>query len=476
MSRMDRGGEKNGMAETLTAPAGAGPAPSAGAEMGSRTTGASPTTGTSTLTDEQILGIDGGEMPGTREARTSQSDSEWSGDGEPTEETQPNDAARQDDEGRAEDARRERDGAQPQKGLTPEIREFFKTHPEIRDAYFRSQEYARLFPDFKTAEMVASHLAQYENAAELSEDLKGVADLKALDRMFYSGDAGQHGKIVENLFTDSPEAFGTLLEALPETLERLANDAARPVLAAKAQRFLVEGNTRAFERVLDWQFRKARAEGNQELAKKLEGVAEAVLGRSPWGPESVDAKLGKLRIEQLRIEEQKQQSRAEAATRWVNEANESVVREFTGAVKQTVEQLVGRAYSDEAKRLLVGEIYRRVHQSLEKNQDLIDHVNALTRGGAGDPRAQRQIVRLVSNQAKRMIPGVAERVIGAFGQGTLAATDQKQKRENAAAGRVDVTGSAGMEARGVKATTPAQLKQSGKYRVLSDDDILDGRG
>ena len=464
------------MAETLTAPAGAGAAPSAGAAMESGTTGASPTTGTSTLTDEQILGMDGGETPGAGDARTSQEDAEWSGDGETTEETQPNDAARHNDDGRAEDARRERDGAQTQKGLTPEIREFFKSHPEIRDAYFRSQEYAKLFPDFKTAEMVASHLAQYESAAELSADLAGVADLKALDRMFYSGDSGEHGKIVENLFTDSPKAFGTLLSALPETLERIASDAARPELAAQARRFLVEGNTRAFERVLDWQYQKARAEGNQELAKKLEGVAEAVLGRSPWGPETVDAKLEKLRIEQLRVEEQKQQSRTEAATRWVSEANENVVREFTDAVKQTVDQLVGRTYSDEAKRLLVGEIYRRVHQSLEKNQDLVDHVNALTRGGVGDPRAQRQIVRLVSNQAKRMIPGVAERVIGAFGQGTLAATDQKQRRENAAAGRVDLTGSAGMEGRGVKATTAAQLKQSGKYRQLSDDDILDGRG
>jgi hypothetical protein len=463
------------MSDTLTAPGVAGQAPSAGAEMGSGTTAASPTTGTSTLTDEQILGIDTGEGPGTGDARTSEPDAEWSGDGEPNNETQPNDAARQKVDGQAEDEKRQRDGAQPQKGLTPEIREFFKTHPEIRDAYFRSQEYAKLFPDFKTAEMVASHLAQYENATELTEDLKGVADLKALDRMFYSGDASEHGKIVENLFTDSPEAFGMLMAALPETLERLASNAARPELAARAQRLFVEGNTRAFERVLDWQYRKARGEGNLELAKKLEGVAEAVLGRSPWAPETVDAKLEKLRIEQLRIEEQKQQSRTEAATRWVEEANEQVVREFTGAVKQTVEQLVGRTYSDEAKRLLVGEIYRRVHQGLGNNQDLVDHVSALTRGGAGDPKAQRQIVRLVSTQAKRMIPSVAERVIGAFGQGTLAATDQKQRRENAAAGRVDVTGSAGMEARGVKATTPALLKQSGKYGRLSDDDILDGR-
>jgi hypothetical protein len=464
------------MADSLTAPAGAGTAPSAGAETGSGMAVASPTTGTSTLTDEQILGIDTGEITGAGDARISEPDAEWSGDGEPSDETQPNDAARQKDDGQAEDARRERDSAQPQKGLTPEIREFFKTHPEIRDAYFRSQEYAKLFPDFKTAEMVASHLAQYESTEELTQDLKGVADLKALDRMFYSGDASEHGKIVENLFTDSPEAFGTLMGALPATLERLASDGSRPERAAQAQRILVEGNTRAFERVLDWQYRKAQADGNQELAKKLEGVAEAVLGRSPWAPETVDAKLEKLRIEQLRMEEQKQQSRTEAATRWVSEANENVVREFTDAVKQTVEQLVGGTYSDEAKRLLVGEIYRRVHQSLEKNQDLVDHVNALTRGGVGDPRAQRQIVRLVSTQAKRMIPGVAERVIGAFGQGTLAATEQKQRRENAAAGRVDVTGSAGMETRGAKATTPAQLKQSGKYGVLSDDDILDGRG
>jgi hypothetical protein len=451
------------MIETTTTAPETGTAPSAGAESATGTTAeASPTASTSQLTDEQILGIgedaqDTGETP----MPLARPGAEETGEGEETEGIQPNDAARIEE--------------QAQRRLTPEVREFFKAHPEIRDAYFRSQEFSKLFPDFKTAEMVANHLTQYENPAELADDLRGVADLKAIDRMFYSGDPGEHAKIVENLFSDSPEAFGMLLQSLPETLERLAGDASRPELAQQARRIHAENNARNFERMLDWNYRRAKEDGNQELARELEDVAKAVLGRTPWAPETVEAKLANLRAEQQRIEEQKQHTRAEAAMRWVNDANEQVVHEFTDAVKQTVEQLVGKTYSGEAKRLLVGEIYRRVHQGLERSQDMVDHVNALTRGGAGDPRVQRQIVRLVSTQAKRMIPGVAEKVIGAFGQGTLAATEQRQRRETAAAGRVDVTGSAGMDARGVKTPTPTQLQQSGKYRQLSDDDILDGR-
>jgi hypothetical protein len=450
------------MAETTTTTPEAGMAPSAGAESANGTTAAaSPTASASQLTDEQILGMDTEETGPGEDTQIAQSAAEEAGAGEETEGIQPNDATRAQE--------------QAQRRLTPEVREFFKTHPEIRDAYFRSQEFTKLFPDFRKAEMVANHLAQYENPAELAEDLRGVADLKAIDRMFYSGDPGEHAKIVENLFSDSPEAFGMLLQSLPETLERLAGDASRPGMAQRAQRIYAQNNARTFERMLDWGYRKAKNDGNQELARELEDVAKAVLGRAPWAPETVEAKLASLRTEQQRIEEQKQQTRAEAARRWVNDANEQVVREFTDAVKQTVEQLVGKTYSGEAKRLLVGEIYRRVHQGLERNPDLIENVSALTRGGVGDSRVQRQIVRLVSTQAKRMIPSVAEKVIGAFGQGTLAATEQRQRRETAAAGRVDVTGSAGMDARGVKMPTPAQLQQTGKYRQLSDDDILDGR-
>ena len=462
------------MSEALTATT-AGRAPSAGAETMTGTAAASPTAGTSTLTDDQILGIgnESGTIP--EEGWTGEPGNENSGLDERTTETQPNDAVRRPSDQRTTTDPQKREENQSQKGLTPEVREFFRNHPEVRDAYYRSQEFAKLFPDFKTAELVASYLGRYENPAELADDLKGVSDLKALDRMFYSGDPAEHGKIVENLFADSPEAFGMLLATLPETLERLASDATRPGMAQRAQMMLAETNRRTFERELDRQYQKARADGNEELARNLESLASKTLGRSPWARESVEEKFAKLRIEQQRIDQQREQSRTEAALRWVEEANEHVVRDFTDAVKQTVDQLVGRTYSDEAKRLLVGEIYRRVHQNLAADKDLVDHVNALTRGGAGDSGAQRQIIRLVSTQAKRMIPGMAERVIGAFGQGTLAANDQKQKRETAAAGRVDVTGSSGMEARAVKAPTPAQLKRTGKYGQLSDDDILDGR-
>jgi hypothetical protein len=230
--------------------------------------------------------------------------------------------------------------------------------------------------------------------------------------------------MVENLFRDNPEAFGMLIDSLPETLLRLAGDASRPDLAQRARQIYAETGARNFERMLDSGYRKAKAEGNAALAQKIEEVATALLGRSPWAPETVDAKMSRLRQAEQQLSERQRQSLAQAAERWVGEANEQVVRDFTGAVEQTVEQLVGNAYSGEAKRLLVGEIYRRVHESLENNSELVGHVQALLRGGAGDPKVQRQVVRLVSTQAKRMIPAVAEKVIGAFGQASLAATSR----------------------------------------------------
>ncbi|HVB35361.1 MAG TPA: hypothetical protein VNJ52_13455 [Patescibacteria group bacterium] len=404
-------------------------APSAGAETSTGTTAAaSPTAGSAPLTDDQILGIGSpetgaGEFSGAKAPDPADADvaaeaaTPESADSKTTRATdnQPNDPT-------------------ANKAITPEIREFFKAHPEVRDAWYRAQEFSKLFPDFKTAELVASQIAQYENASELADDLKGVADLKAIDGMFYSGDPSQHAQIVENLFRDNPEAFGMLLDSLPETLLRLAGDATRPDLAQRARQLY-----------------------------------------DAWAPQTADAKLARLQMAERQLEERARQSQAERAERWVGEANEQVVRDFTGAVEQTVEQLAGNAYSGEAKRLLVGEIYRRVDQSLENNSDLVGHVGALLRGGAGDPKVQRQVVRLISTQAKRMIPAVAEKVIGAFGQASLATTGQRQRRDAAAAGRVDVTGSSGLDARGVKATTPAELRQAGKYRQLSDDDILDGR-
>lgn len=446
-------------------------APSAGAETSTGTAAASPTAGSAPLTDDQILGIGDASA-----AESSRAEAPGSQDGDGADQTASPDGADENSDFRAnENSPNDPFAQNPAKPITPEMREFFKTHPEVRDAWYRAQEFSKLFPDFKTAELVASQIAQYENANELADDLKGVADLKAIDRMFYSGDPTQHAQIVENLFRDNPDAFAMLLDSLPDTLARMAADGSRPDLAQRARQLSSETGARNFERMLDSSYRKAKAEGNGALAQKIEEVATALLGRSPWGQESVEAKMAQLRQVEQQLAERQRQTQAEAVERWVGEANEQVVRDFTGAVEQSVEQLVGNAYSGEAKRLLIGEIYRRVNDSLEKNSDLVGHVQALLRGGAGDPKVQRQVVRLVSTQAKRMIPGVAEKVIGAFGQASLAATEQRQRRNAAAAGRVDVTGASAIDARGGKTPTASELRRTGKYGRLSDDDILDGR-
>jgi hypothetical protein len=160
-------------------------APSAGAETFAGAAAASPTAGSAPLTDEQILGIDGAGIG----ADSSGAKSPGSRDTDVAANAATHDSADESNPIRATESKpNDPTALNPPKALTPEIREFFKTHPEVRDAWYRAQEFSKLFPDFKTAELVASQIAHYENASELADDLKGVADLKAIDRMFYSGD------------------------------------------------------------------------------------------------------------------------------------------------------------------------------------------------------------------------------------------------------------------------------------------------
>ncbi len=442
-------------------------APSAGAAVATETagagTGASPTTGSAALTDEQILGIGTEETP-TEGAQVVKPETEESGAGEKQDETKP--------AGEEEPAAKPNDTTA--RGLTPEVREFFKAHPEVRDAYYRAEQYSKLFPDFKTAEQMAGYLEQYESPAELAEALGGARDLAAIDRMFFSGDPGEQGRIIENLLTESPEEAAQLIDAIAPTLARLA-ESKNPALAKMAQEKRLDARTEAFRDAMDLAHRKATSEQDQEMLDALDLVANKLLGRTPWSPEEREARLSRLERQQQEIEERRQQARVEEGQRWIGEANNLAVQEFLGAARDTVTQLVGKTYSTEAQRLLVGEIYRRVSDSLERDQDLVDHVQALARGGMGDPKVQRQIVRLVTNQAKRMVPGVAEKVVGAFGAGTLAATQQRQRTDQRAASRVDVTGTAGMGAGAKKTPSVEDLRKGGRYRQLSDDDIIEGR-
>lgn len=439
------------------------PAPSTGAAP---TTGAesaaSSTAGSTPLTDEQILGIGADEATADGSTQVAQPGAEQTGAGEQETQSQPNeDAAPSDQPARG--------------GLSPEVREFFKTHPEMRDAFYRGQKLDQLFPDFRIAQTLSDYVERFGSPEALIDGLRGVGEVEAVDQMFYSGDPAQHGQMAENLLADSPENFRSMVGALPETLHRVAQDKSNPELAQAASEILLDLRTEALRETMLMAHQTATQEGNQDALDALDAVAEYLMGRAPWSPEEREAQLQRREQRYREAEQRRQQAQAENAGRWVSEANEQTVGQFVGAVRNTVDQLVGRTYGDDAKRMLTAEIYNRVSATLERDQELVDHVQALVNGGKGDPRVQQQLVRLVATRAKRLIPTVAEKVIGAFGAGTLARTTERQQREQQAASRTDVTGSAGMNTQSVKVPTPDDIKKSGRYRQLTDDDIIEGR-
>lgn len=174
-------------------------APSAGA-LATESTGAaeaaSPIASEAPLTDDQILGI--GQEAGAPESGQVAEPSADDGAGEQAQTTS--------DETLQPNAEETAQQPQTRQGaLAPEVKDFFKSHPEVRDAYYRAQEFQRLFPDFKAAEKLADMAAAYDNPAQIAEDLQGVAELKEVDGLFFSGDPEDQSELVGNMFRNAAE-------------------------------------------------------------------------------------------------------------------------------------------------------------------------------------------------------------------------------------------------------------------------------
>jgi hypothetical protein len=320
--------------------------------------------------------------------------------------------------------------------LPAEVVAAFESHPEVRDAYYRGLTYHAIFADVKNAERLSEIADRYGGTGKLLEELKGVDQLRAIDRMWYSRDPGQHLEILDNLAKDDPSAFRVMLETLPRVAKHVAPEAWHRIVQQSARQ-------------------GAEAEAGQRVDANVSSVKDDNIEKDGHPVEGSHAA-------QLRT------------ALWLSDTNEAVITRVLDAVNMTVSHVLPDHVSEDARRMITGEIYRQVDNSLRSTPELSDLVTTLVSSGLGDPRIQMQIVSLVSQQAKRLIPDVTRRVVSAFGGTARAGRHVKEDRQDKAARRVDVIGSAPVNARWMRSPTAEELKARGIYHKLSDDQILDG--
>ncbi len=345
--------------------------------------------------------------------------------------------------------------------LTPEIREFFRRHPEVRDACFRGQRLAELFPDFRTAERAARALASLGGVEQMAAALEGVEKLAAIDRMWYSRDPLQHRTLLENLAGDDPEAFATLVEVFPEAAAQLAPEAFGRMAQA------------LWTRALGELVAVARQRGDQELAAAADRIAGALGLLRPWTLDGARAALEQAeRDRQLQAERRRAAEQARLAAA-VAAANAETVRGVLDAIEQELGRLLGPDLPEAGRRLLAGEIYRRLDERLLADRELAGQIRLLLAGASGDGRAERQAAQMVLGRARSLLPEVAREVLPAL---TAIVERQARSRASRPAPRPDPGTSSTLDAaRSATLPGPDELKRRGLYRRLSDDDLLAGR-
>ena len=191
-----------------------------------------------------------------------------------------------------------------------------------------------------------------------------------------------------------------------------------------------------------------------------------------------------------------------AYTAFEEAANEDLERSIGGAIARTIEQALPNVSQDGRgpvsgrpdrvgaplqARLSAG-IREDVEAALKGDRQLSEQIAQILAGRRFDNETRAQVVRLIDERARQLVPAAAKRVISDWTQTTLAAHRGKSERTDAASARREVVPASVQGANSATASSRAAQARPGTephrnasrsdarrvdYRKLSDEQILD---
>ena len=240
--------------------------------------------------------------------------------------------------------------------------------------------------------------------------------LEELDRTYFNGDAATRTRLAETLLREDPAAFREMVFAGLKALEATGSPALAGSGRAQAQK---------------------HGEGHQESA-----VA---------GHESLVA----------------------AYAAFERAANEDLDRSVGSEIGRVLEQALpssSRAESAPVRERLSSAIRQEIETALRGDRNLGDQVAQVLAGRKFDDATRAQVVRLIGERARQLVPGAAKRVLSEWTQTALAAHRARTQKTEAAASRRDVEGVSAVPGNVPKRSTSSREID---YRRLSDEQILE---
>jgi hypothetical protein len=167
-------------------------------------------------------------------------------------------------------------------------------------------------------------------------------------------------------------------------------------------------------------------------------------------------------------------------------ANQELEQSVGGAIERTLDQALPNANrSDGAamKGRLAATIRQDIEKALQDDRQLGQQVAQILAARRLNDESRAQVVRLIGDRARQLVPGAAKRVLQDWTQTTLAAHRSRTSQNETAAGRNDLTAASG-DARSSRTEAAAGSRVSTRnenrtskdtrvdYRKLSDEQIL----
>jgi len=296
--------------------------------------------------------------------------------------------------------------------------------------------------------------AAYREVFAKPEEARAAADrarlLDDIDRAYFAGDTQKRSQLAAMMLREDPAAFREMVFAGLKVLEEAGK---RGAGKSVAQVFRPEGVS-----LLD----ASTTADRRSLAPEGASYSAA--------PTAVDASG-------------QRDSQLAAYAAFGRAANQELEQSVGGAIERALDQALTNANrSDSAamKGRLAATIRQDIEKALQDDRQLGQQVAQILAARRLNDESRAQVVRLIGDRARQLVPGAAKRVLQDWTQTALAAHRSRTSQNETAAGRNDLTAASG-DARNPRSRSGDNSRPSTgndnrgakvDYHKLSDEQIL----
>jgi hypothetical protein len=328
------------------------------------------------------------------------------------------------------------------------------------------------------AQRAEKEAASYREVFAKPEEARAAAArarvLDDIDRAYFAGDAAQRAQLAAMMMREDPAAFREMVFEGLRALETAGQT----------------GRVRSVASAVGATLTSADGDGGEISSAQKDAALRESSGQTSPAP------AAKTHHGVSQRDGSAQQAQLAAYAAFERAANEDLERSVGNAIEGTLTHALptlvnagnasgmGAQHAAPLQARLAAAIRQDVEKSLQGDRQLGEQVAQILSGKRLDNETRAQVVRIIGERARQIVPGATKRALSDWTQTTLAAHRGKSAQTDASSARREVasaapgprdvlTGKQKEIARPMRTDQKPPSKGRVDYRKLNDDQILD---